>query len=156
MNISKKSGHYRCISRLSEVVGTPSSSLCGYFWQAFFAINIHIIIPVGVVLAPLVYGGVLGEFPLKDLPLLLGVYTLLSMLVGTVVWAVAAGIAVILVVAGLGMAVGKIILYICKAATTRPEGIDPQGSWETPPNIVVEYLKAKKAKVCPIITYTEE
>ena len=147
MKISTKSGHYRCVNRLSEVVGTPSSSLCVYFWQALIAINLHIMIPVGVVLAPLLFGGILGG-PLKDLPLLLSIYTLLSVLVGTMVGALG-------VIWGLGLATISIVFFLESIFPYIQKLIGFQEG-NSSPNVVVEYLKAKKAKVCPIITYTEE
>ena len=155
MNISKKSGHYRCVDRLEFLVGYPSDSLCRYFWQAFFAINIHIMLPVGLVLFPMAVILDVCVLPFNNpvglFQVLCDLYIIAAAGMGGLVWVVMTFVAVIGVSAGLGWCLGE--LHKCGVH----KGWITEAAFvvEKPPSIIGEYIKAKVDKVCPLITYTE-
>ena len=162
MNISKKSGSYRCIDRLEPFLGTPRYSLCGYFWQAFSAINIHIMVPVGLVLAPMVallnVNVLVFNDPAGVFQVFCVLYIMLATLMGGIIWL---AIAILSAVMGMGAIfwclgeLGKATISKYRQTIYRQVG-EEYCSEEPPPCIIVEYIKAKHKKVCPLITYTED
>jgi len=143
MKISKDSWHYRVCNSFSWM---PSTSLCLYFWQVVWASFLNfILIPVAVLLlvslflfgVPLILGSVLvrgfQEIAFENLHTMfycwgLGFLTMLGM---------------------IGCFVMK-MLYDEGMLWQREETVEKE------PSIVVEWIKAKKRKVCPVITFTNK
>lgn len=146
MNISKNSWHYRVCDWYSWV---PSNSLCLYFWQVVWACVLSfILIPFAIVFVGFM---LLGVFPFIIGSTLTGNFHqdihLMSWYTILVSWSVGAGIFAVIGVAGLLK-----LLYDDKIIFKNRKEKDV----EKEPNLVVEWVRAKKAKVCPVITFKND
>jgi len=148
MKVNKNSWHYRLLT--GDIFGIQgvnswnvSSSLCLYFWQVVFmllwkgvalffltpfVINSLLILPLVSTLGVITTGVIVQG----DTGLTVLVMELIVIIVFVIVWA------------GLS-------LY-----TFLKDKTDLVGVVEKEPNLFVEYIKAKKNKLCPIIEFVEE
>lgn len=144
MNISKKSWHYKLVR--STLYGKTSHSLCIYFWQ--------------VIISMIVVAGLAAVLLCVGVGVLAVIVALLAAIASPIlVWAfhitwipkelVGAGCG--LWGLGLGFAIGMaFVWFMKKKVQPKLKAMDEQ------PNLLVEYLKAKKQKVCPQITFIGE
>lgn len=138
MNINTNSWHYNVI-RESIFSGTPSSNLCSYFWQV-----------VGRLFSAVLLGTVAAFIiatPFIFLTETLGTNLLTSVagLLGAITWAFAFFIVCVVLVEYLRDLAAKGIRSLGR--------YDEDGFRE--PNLVLEYIKAKKEKMCPVITFVD-
>tara|TARA_R110000772_G_C12933550_1_gene400034 strand:+ start:71 stop:460 length:390 start_codon:yes stop_codon:yes gene_type:complete len=117
-------------------------SLCIYFWKLVFALTV---IPVSLgVVALTVLTFVIGVVTLPlhmtsliDLKLLPEVTSVLLLASGSVGWVV-------------------LICFLSDVLSTYTyRNLKARRNSTTSPNVFIEYIKAKKQEVCPIIDYTE-
>lgn len=153
MNISKNSWHYKLLKKKS--FGVIPTSLCSYFWKVAGAIFKGYVLPtITIVLfvtlsvgSSYVIGRMVLEvtdtFPKEDTATL-----------GIVMASLAIGMAVFAL--GTGLVLSTVFLeslfkeWVVKSSNKQQEKVDKQSG------LLVSYLKAKKQKICPIITFTEE
>jgi Na+-transporting methylmalonyl-CoA/oxaloacetate decarboxylase gamma subunit len=134
MNISKQSWHYGVVSnKFCFMDGWwASNSLCLYFWQVVMRISFGFLLCL-LAVSPLV---LIMQIALGSSPTLLGV---LGLIIGLLY------IFVLLIF--IVLCIGEVYR---KVRRTFPHK-EPKKPSE--PNILIEYIKAKKDKVCPMITY---
>jgi hypothetical protein len=144
MNISKRSWHYRYMDWLGFNV-KHTYSLCIYFWKLVFALTVPpaifsfagllvLTFVIGVVTVPLHIVGLI------DLQLLPKVISTALGVFGFVGW-----------IGLIYFPSTVLITYAYRNLKARRNS--PTAPPE--PNVFIEYIKAKKQKVCPIIDYTE-
>lgn len=148
MKVNKNSWHYKLLT--GDIFGIQgvnswnvSSSLCLYFWQVVFmllwkgvalffltpfVINSLLILPLASIFG-LITTGVIVQ---GDTGLTVLVMELIVIIVFVIVWA------------------GLSLYTFLKDKTDLAEVVEKE------PNLFVEYLKAKKNKLCPIIEFVEE
>jgi len=144
---------YRLVDR---VVDYPAQSLCVLFWQLVWSVYIHIGAVVGAVLA--LAGTVM--FWVQDTFILLPVLhsidnpwvcavALILLCLPLLAYAVICGLAAIVAAD----------LFIHAVFCGIPNKLAGRG-WDEPapeedeqPSIVMEYIRAKKSKVCPMVKY---
>ncbi len=135
MKINKKSWHYKAISKLGF---TPSKSFCMYFWQIpLIGMYLIVAIAIGVlaicatlnaVLAPIAFMFAWdGYFELAFEGDRVG-----AELLAGVVW----------------------FLYVLFGRAIYRHH-HPVGFAKKEPSIIVEYIKAKKQKICPILEFED-
>ena len=135
MKINKSSWHYRYMKWVDEkhggLYGFPPKNLCQYFWMFVWAL---LKIPLLFVITGLIVGGFLYV-------LLLGFawpfYTFEGLLIPQFISFVCVCIAMI----------GLLSNFIYMRSEESPDSVC---------SLAVNYLKAKKQKVCPIIKYENE
>jgi hypothetical protein len=145
MNINKNTWHYKLL-RDAPLLNpwTPSSSLCVYFWQVvarILCLTVASIVSVSLVTALFMI-------------ILSPVITLVVYFIGQVtneglnLWAFTGVVVIILLLLELLVhGLDTLVKYLRhRAYTAKPKA----------PNILTSYIKAKKEKVCPIITFTQE
>jgi hypothetical protein len=143
MNISKKSWHFKVLKFCGIY---PSTSLCGYFWQVALGAPLKVMFMAltCVVLAAL---SVIALFAVTLFPATLLFYAV-SGLDPSQEWIV----------------LGSVSLAIWLMAATevtnnyrkKRRDLKPKDSFAIKkPNLFLLYLKAKKEKVCPLLTFTE-
>ncbi len=148
MKVNKNSWHYRLLT--GEIFGIQgvnywnvSSSLCLYFWQVVFVlllkgVALFFLIPFvinALLIMPLVSTlGVIttGVMLQRDTGLTILVIELIVIICCVITWA------------------GSSLYTSLKDKTDLAEGVEKE------PNLFVEYIKAKKNKLCPIIEFVEE
>lgn len=136
MNISTKSWHYRF---LNTFYSSPMPrSLCPYFWKLVWA-SIVVAVPTIMLLICL---AVLGHKTM-EYSVWTALNTIISFVVGTVIIACTAALSG-------GLVFGSCWLF-GKAKESVSKGVDKAKG--TKANIAVEFVKAKKEKVCPHIDY---
>lgn len=152
MKISKDSWHYRTLTDgLFWLDGwVASNSLCLYFWQVFFRLLMGFGIAM-VATSPLVFYivGVMELYAPEHMALIL---LLLPWVVCGLVVSVVGGVIVAMLCIGLVFyAIGSLLSWLW--------GVSPLNKYikkaENRPSIIVEYVKAKKDKVCPILEFED-
>lgn len=148
MKLSKNSWHYKLNKHVSNNYYIPPKSLCLYFWQT-----------VGKMLALVV---ALGGVCLIGLGFLSIILFLQTGITGWVIWPE--------IIFELGAVLTAVILFLSMMggviATTEghmkvfPEWMKitrfkKHEQVEKKPSLVVEYIKAKKEKVCPYIEWED-
>ncbi len=143
MKISKQSWHYQLyqlMERLDIVTMYDKNDLCSYMRGLIISISI----PITMILSPYTaylfhITGVLDSHP-----------PLVSFLVlaGLFLWTIVGLIADCLLIFVIG------IHYINKYIISKIPKREKQQK-EKKPNILIEYLKAKKQKICPLIEFEE-
>jgi hypothetical protein len=121
-----------------------SRSLCGYFWQVVFRFFTGLAVPL-ILLSPLVAIPTieLGLEPTTFLWLAMAAVGLVASAGGALMLAVALSLGTL---ALIGEALSRISNKIQKLGGDEP----------TRPNLAVEYIKAKKNKVCPVLEFVNE
>lgn len=143
MKVSKNSWHYKLLTKGVFGFGFVSrhkvrQDLCRYFWQV--AGTIFGTFVLFLVIIPLVVGGFV-VVPLSELVAWIVTGTYVS---GTPGFALGIAPLVMLILITVGLIVGYIKKRV-KAVSAHSE-----------PNLAVEWVKAKKSKVCPSITFVDE
>jgi hypothetical protein len=143
MEINRNSWHYRLL-KFSDTV--PSTSLCLYFWQ------VALVVPIkGLVVA--VFGSLLGVCLVTFLllfaaPLATLLFFLISDLPPSSDW-------VLLNLLGAIIWLIPIVLFgevaVKKILRNKETNYTPKE-----PNILLEFLKAKKEKICPLIQFVDK
>lgn len=136
MNISKKSWHYRLITHVSDYYAP--SSLCAYVRKLLGCICLVIVtvlvasvLVTTAVTAPLLWFGIISPSPQSLL------YT--TAVIGSGAWT--GGI-----LTGIGIGIHE--LRVRKLLR----------QWDAPPkqpSLLSSWIQAKKQKICPLITFTE-
>lgn len=158
LNIKKSSWHYRMVDAVWADFFNKniSNSLCGYFWQVVFAP----IVTIGMIAVILAVIGVLGA----------GVFYVVGAVIGNILaqfgllpssfllekgvfkWEhVYASIVVDLLIAAFFYSKYKYRLYKERKRAERSQSNEPEKV-----NLVVEFVKAKKRKVCPVLNFVDE
>lgn len=148
MKVNKNSWHYRLLT--GDIFGIQgvnywnvSSSLCLYFWQVVF-----VLLWKGVALFFLI-PFVINALLIMPLVSTLGVITTGVMLqedTGLIILVIE-----LIVIIGFVITWAELSLYtFLKDKTDLAEVVEKE------PNLFVEYIKAKKNKLCPIIEFVEE
>lgn len=151
MIISKNSWHYKLLTDKMFGFFNPvfydmdiSRSLCIYFWQVILVIALRILLAI-IVISPL---HVLLAFGLDGHVVtgsgILDIFFFINFLTGLIV----SGLL------GLSIVLGSLKLIYWKIEEYLPEK-KKQEKKPKQPNILVEYIKAKKEKVCPMIEFKE-
>ncbi len=144
MEISRKSWHYRMTAWCWDHFGkTPSNSLCGYFWQMvsspFVVIGMYAAILV-VVLVMLSWSLYLsGAYLCNFLHWIHVLPDSFDMVPGVINWR--HFVVSLLITAGI---VAKVVYSVYKQENPNKE-----------PNVVFEFIKAKKRKICPLIEFKD-
>lgn len=148
MKVNKNSWHYRLLT--GEIFGIEginswnvSSSLCLYFWQVVFAL-----LWKGVALFFLI-PFVINALLIMPMTFILGWITTGVMLQGDT--GLTKLVIELIVIIGCVITWAGLSLY-----TFLKDKTDLAGVVEKEPNLFVEYIKAKKNKLCPIIEFVEE
>jgi hypothetical protein len=144
MNISKNTWHFGVVADdFFFMEGWyPSRSLCLYFWQVvirlFFGISIGLLAasPLSTIIN-------YATDTLRSSPFLVEFYSFIGFLVGCFYLFVA----VIFILACVVQAVKWVNSKFPR------KHIEPKEPKE--PSIIIEYIKAKKAKVCPMLNFTD-
>ena len=138
MNISTDSWHYK---QLTSLRYKPPRTLCAYFWSLMLVLTLK-----GILIGLLLVGAVLAGFLLFYIP----GWALVTMTFSEGLYMSGASWVVAFFVAR------KYWLDHTdagKAYRAKKAGAKEQAMPEQEPNILVEYLRAVKNKVCPIVTY---
>lgn len=136
MNISTKSWHYRF---LNTFYSSPMPrSLCPYFWKLVWASIVVAVPTVMLVMCFTLVGHKTMEYSVWTT-----LNTVISFAVGTVIAACATAVS--------GSLVFGVAWLFGKAKEGVSKGVDKAKG--TKANIAVEFVKAKKEKVCPHIDY---
>ena len=145
---------FRLVDRVFDY---PSKSLCVLFWQLVWSVYIHIGAVVGVVLplAGTVMFGVQDIFSIL-LPFLNSIdnpwvcmVALILLCLPLLAYAALCGLAVI-------VAAGFFIHAVFYGIPNKLAGRgwdEPAPEEDKQPSIVMEYIRAKKSKVCPMVKY---
>lgn len=129
MQIKTTAWHHRI---LVATFTTPSNSLCIYFWQVVGTLGMFLF--MGLLIAILVFTA-LAPILTIFFPIL---YTTGFFAVGMMMW---------------------LAIFVCwytEYRKTCKRRAELRGEPETDPNIVVEYVRAAKDKVCPILEFVDE
>lgn len=158
LNIKKSSWHYRMVDAVWADFFNKniSNSLCGYFWQVVFA-PIVTIVMAAVILAVIailgsgvfyVVGAVIGNL-LAHFGLLPSSFLLEK---GVFKWEhVYASIGIDILIAAFFYSRYKYRQYKERKRAERSLSDEPEKV-----NLVVEFVKAKKRKVCPVLNFVDE
>lgn len=141
MKISRQSWHYQLMERIGIVTIYDRSDLCSYIR----GLIISMFVPITMILAP--YTAYLLFYLTNVFIIYLPPVSFL-MLLGLVIWM---GIGLVfdsLLV--LFISINCIDKYILSKIPKRETQYK-----EKKPNILIEYLKAKKKKICPLIEFEE-
>lgn len=141
MKISKQSWHYQLMRKLDIVNIYDRNDLCSYMRGLIISMSVPITMLLAPYIAYLFYiTKILDTTPTLSISSLL----LMLLFVQTVV--------------GLLIDIGVILLisihYIDKYILSKIPKRETQYK-EKKPNILIEYLKAKKKKICPLIEFEE-
>lgn len=158
IEFSRDSWHYRLVNR-TLTTQYPSRSLCIYFWQIVWSLTVkgfHILKwPVPIMMVGV---GAIFIFWPELLPGFIGYDEDNKMIFEYLSWFytmggicfIMAGMAVVAITVfftllGIGMFIRTVINAI---KDSRPETEEP--------NVMVEYLKAKKERICPMIKFVSK
>ncbi len=130
MKISKSSWHYKLIKRYEE---EPANNLCVYFWQVVLGLLIPVFI-IGAV-------SFIIFFIISD------TLIFMSGVIGFILFVL------FLVYVGLPLYDKYIEPFYNKYIKREPKPLKPKK--DKKPNLTIEYLKAKKQKICPILEWEE-
>lgn len=152
MNISRNSWHYRMTAfTLDYFSRSPSNSLCLYFWQVvlspFILIGAAAIILMAILASAVVMlygiGAIVNDIlvwanvlphSFKQIPGIFNYRAVISSLL------------IVLVV----------VLYLLRTEIKNRLGIKERNEdEEKEPNFVIAFVKAKKQKICPVITFKD-
>lgn len=143
MEISKNSWHYWLVTKIAKL-DRPSQNLCTYFWQVVWALVLTIflvLLAIGMAFAPF------AIFGLMAVPQATGVLTTIWALVlafGTVAWMVAGGLLTVFA-----------LLAICFFTKELYEKYRPEPE-DRKPSPAGSYIRAKKSKICPVLTFKDK
>ena len=137
MRINKNSWHYRLIQFADKI---PSKNLCMYFWQvigcSFMFLIMSIVIAAALTLIPLSMFG----------PIFMALSSAIEVF-GIILWMITGFIS-------LGFAKDWVLTnpkhWLSRNIWKRKEHVK-----DKEPNIVFEYIKAKKRKVCPPLEFVD-
>jgi len=143
MKISKNSWHYKMLTEKFFFADrwNPSRSLCLYFWQVMFRLAMGVFICM-VVASPLVFLMVNVN---GYLPETLGVAVAIWALLGTFILAICGMILILLFLTG--------VMYLVEKLKSR---YFPKKEYTPKESLIINYIKAKTDKVCPIIEFKED
>lgn len=146
IKISKSSWHYK-LAKKSRFFDTPKN-LCQYFWAVVWGIALYVYKPILVLMW--LYGAYI-------------LYTNATVLtepgVGVSV-GIFAALCIVVLILSLIIAIGFLSLLVAYGIHT----ILQKNNWvlgskkcdiNKKPNIAIEYIKAKKEKTCPLLTYED-
>lgn len=157
MKISKNSWHYKMLNQGAFGLFEkryPSQSLCLYFWQVVYQI--------GALFLWLPFMGFLFVSVFAVGPLLLVAtwflagelltshQAVMQILPEMLAPMVAAGML------GLVLYVFVIVAFFCAGLSVLPKKIRTNQAVDSKPSLVIEYVKAKKQKICPILEFTDD
>ena len=148
MEISRKSWHYRLAS---DVYNIPHQSLCIYFWQVVSAAFVRIL-HIGFLMFMACF--VIGFFAV---PITWGLGELgwIKPVVPGEVAAVPIAIMSIAAAAALAIFLLNGIKYLIEEYQYKRKKKNRQKGVAKEPNLVVEYIRAKKQKVCPTLKFKD-
>ena len=146
MIINTNSWHARFHDRFYDRHSRPHS-LCAYFWKMVWACFVCVVFIGSMVFGLTVAGaGVLEHFFVLSTPVLLSLGFVLGL------------IAIALIIAlSIGLALGAMNLHAWYDARREEKEwqriqAEREGR-ETKENIVIQYIKARKSKMCPVIHF---
>lgn len=143
MIINKNSWHYKVLTRKFIILGIwePSRSLCVYFWQVVLKLTmcfLQVLLPLSP-LVPITLFFIEWSNP----PIIISILTLLGLSVGIVILLFGTVRALVFL--------AELVVFLKRkylgnsTATIKPKE----------PSILLNYIKAKKEKVCPLLTFED-
>ena len=163
VNISKKSWHYR-VARMILDGSSPSNSLCVYFWQVLFGVLFSALVVAFLIAVVVVLGcGLIKILILLSYPATWP-YTDSSYVEGLISAALWVIVAVYCLVNSrerfnkayrdMKYRDGYLPWYFYMII--KPNDAKVASTKRKEPNLLVEFIKAKKSKVCPILEFTND
>ncbi len=157
MKISKNSWHYKMLKQGAFGCFNhykPSNSLCLYFWQVAFQIGaLFLWLP----LMGFLFVSVFAVGPLLLVAtwflageLLTSHEAMMQILPEMLAPLIAAG------VIGLILYAAAIVAFSCAGLSILSKKIRANQVVDSKPSLVIEYVKAKKQKICPILEFTDD
>ena len=152
MKVNENSWHYKMVTYNDGPYTTLPMTVCGYFWAVVWAIvkRVGSILRIVSVVSLFAFAiGSVFNFIFVGVQDGQGAFQLVSLVTG----------AFIIIVMTIGAVLGFIIFLIAGIHILILHMIAcrkyPKKKVDKKPNLVVEYLKAKKNKVCPLVEYTK-
>lgn len=157
MIINENSWHYKIYSAFNSTWNRPKT-LCAYFWKTFFPV-----LAVSIVgFATLAGAAIIGQEILIKFFVFSSLWTLVPASIGIGILALS-----VMVLIAVGAVIGpswlldkyndrklnKEIEFIVQNEERIKNGLEPI---QPKKSVIVEFLKARKAKVCPVIEYKAE
>lgn len=147
MKVSRNSWHFRFNKEVGEAFGMgayPGKTLCSYFWGTIWNMVVMCFVAVLVWVFLVLMGiPVFAAFGINNLSIFL-----------TATLYPIAGMGLVACVCCIGAGIIWLSDYLQDKRWQRQEAREQAGIVKRP-NLVVEYIKAKKQKVCPIIEVVE-
>lgn len=143
MEISRKSWHYRMTAWCCNHYGkTPSNSLCGYFWQMVFSPFVVILMYVTILVVALT--------------MLWGLYFSGAMVCNVLHWfnVLPDSFDMVPGVFNWRHLVASLLITICLIGHIL-HNIHKDRNPTKKSNVVFEFIKAKKRKICPLIEFKD-
>jgi hypothetical protein len=144
MDINRNKWHFKVITGDCFFMEgwTPSRSLCVYFWQVVTRFHWCLFV-FTLALSPLATAIVLGTGTAESSYFLVAIYASVGVAVSLLYGLLLGSVVGFYIVEG--------IKYVYNKLPSNCE--EPKKPKE--PNIIIEYIKAKKAKVCPRLNFTD-
>lgn len=147
MIISKNSWHYKLLQKKSH--GVIPTSLCSYFWNVVWTIVKNYIYPFGILI---LFSVVVGTGAL----ITVGIYEKPEITsVVFIILSFATGLGTLIFTFAIAFLLAS-LKNLYDDLTFKRENNKSQEKVDKQSGLLVSYLKAKKQKICPIITFTEE
>ena len=139
MNISKTSWHYKVVANTFCFMDYwwPSQSLCIYFWQVILRLVFGLALGL-LIVSPLVTILTYVTDTLESSHFLVQFYSFLGFVMGMLYL--------------IGALVG-IILLLCEGVAWVSRKFPKKHKEPKEPSLLIAYIKAKKDRVCPMITF---